>query len=83
MLHRKCTEDCEIEEANIKIQKGQRFLFPVLGYHYDPEYFPNPEKFDPDRFSDENKGNIKQHVYLPFGEGPRNCIGKFLIKCSL
>lgn len=38
--------------------------------------FPEPEKFDPERFNKENINNIKQYSYLPFGEGPRICIGK-------
>lgn len=43
--------------------------------HRDPERYPNPEKFDPERFNDENKKNIDQYAYLPFGVGPRACIG--------
>ncbi|XP_014476478.1 PREDICTED: cytochrome P450 9e2-like [Dinoponera quadriceps] len=48
---------------------------PVYSLHQDPKYFPNPSKFDPERFSDENKDNIVPYTYLPFGLGPRMCIG--------
>lgn len=41
----------------------------------DPKYFPDPEKFDPYRFSDENKDKIQSGSFLPFGIGPRMCIG--------
>lgn len=41
----------------------------------DPNYFPNPKKFDPERFSDENKTSIDPFTYLPFGAGQRICIG--------
>lgn len=50
-------------------------LIPAVGIHYDPKYFPNPNKFDPDRFSDENKSSIVPGSYIPFGVSPRNCIG--------
>lgn len=40
----------------------------------DPKYFPNPERFDPERFNDENKKNIVQGSYMPFSIGPRNCV---------
>jgi cytochrome P450 family 9 len=51
-------------------------MVPVWAIHRNPEYFPDPDKFDPDRFSEENKGKIKPFTYMPFGNGPRNCIGK-------
>lgn len=60
------------------IEKGSILLFPVISLHMDPEYFPNPKKFDPDRFSPENGGAkafIERGHFLPFGTGPRICVG--------
>ncbi|XP_072746940.1 cytochrome P450 9e2-like [Anoplolepis gracilipes] len=60
---------------SISIKPNDVLLIPVYGLHYDPKYFPNPNKFDPERFSKENKDNIVPYTYLPFGDGPRKCIG--------
>lgn len=60
----------------ITLNPGDTVLIPAYGLHMDPQYFPNPEKFDPERFSEENKTSIVPFTYLPFGSGPRNCIGK-------
>lgn len=54
-------------------------MISTYGLGRDPEYFPDPEKFDPDRFSVENKALRHQYVHLTFGEGPRNCIGNISI----
>ncbi len=76
-LDRKCLKNylLEYDNKSVVIEKDSTVFFPIIGYHFDPKYFPEPEKFDPERFSDENKGNINLDVYLPFGIGPRNCIG--------
>nr|CAD7447463.1 unnamed protein product [Timema bartmani] len=50
-------------------------LIPILGLHRDPELFPEPDRFDPERFSEENKSSIKPFTYMPFGIGQRSCIG--------
>lgn len=69
--------DCEYGDgAEFRFEKGVTFWIPIYGIHHDPNYFPEPEKFDPERFSDENKHNIVPGTYMPFGVGPRNCIGK-------
>ncbi|KAI4461650.1 cytochrome p450 [Holotrichia oblita] len=78
MINRVCTKDYEIEGTGVTIETGTRVFVSILGLHRDPEYFPNPGKFDPERFSDENKSNIRSFTYLPFGEGPRICIGMIL-----
>jgi cytochrome P450 family 6 len=56
-----------------------------MGLHHDPMYYPDPERFDPERFSDKEKKKRPQYSYLPFGEGPRICIGEFcrLLICEL
>lgn len=59
------------------MEKGVQVVIPVLGLHQDPEYFPDPEKFLPERFTEENKSQRPNYVYLPFGEGPRVCIGAY------
>lgn len=63
-----------------------RVIIPVSGIQNNSEFFPEPEKFDPLRFSKENATTIQNYTYLPFGEGGRYCIGKqfsiILLHCA-
>ncbi|KAF2899551.1 hypothetical protein ILUMI_06625, partial [Ignelater luminosus] len=61
-------------EKRITLEKDTNIWIPAYSIQRDPRYYSNPEKFDPERFCDENKQNIKPFTYLPFGLGPRNCI---------
>ena len=79
-IFRACTKDYQIPETNFTIPKGTPIYIPILGFHMDPRYFPEPEKFDPNRFSSENKRNITSGAFIPFGEGPRMCLGKNFIR---
>jgi cytochrome P450 family 6 len=54
-VNRKCVKDYKVPDEDLVIQKGTTVVIQILGIHYDAEYYPEPEKFDPDRFSDENK----------------------------
>ncbi|XP_070502406.1 probable cytochrome P450 9f2 [Chironomus tepperi] len=78
MTDRLCTKDFELKYDN-KVMRFEKnvnsILVPIWMLHRNPKYFPNPEKFDPERFNDENKHKIQDFTYLPFGAGPRNCIG--------
>nr|CAI5868967.1 unnamed protein product [Callosobruchus analis] len=72
---RKCTKTYKIPHTAVYIKEGQSVLIPCYGLHRDPEYFPDPDVFDPERFNAENKSKIWDYTYMPFGDGPRNCIG--------
>lgn len=74
-VERTACEDCVLGESGLRLRKGTVVTIPVYAMHHDPDNFPDPKKFDPERFSDENVGSIKPYSYLPFGAGPRNCIG--------
>lgn len=77
LTDRVCVKDYLYDDGTFKftIEKGRAFWIPIYSLHHDPNYFPNPDKFDPERFGDENKNNIQPGTYAPFGIGPRNCIG--------
>ncbi|KAH8372471.1 hypothetical protein KR093_011702, partial [Drosophila rubida] len=77
-----CSKDYTLRDDDdsiiFKFKKGDRIFVPIAGIQLDSQYFPNPHKFDPERFSDENKDKIVPYTYIPFGTGPRICIGEFL-----
>jgi cytochrome P450 family 6 len=79
-LDRMCSSDYTLPSASgngtVILPKGTGVYIPILALHHDPQYFPDPDKFDPERFTEENKQNRPNYTYLPFGEGPRMCIGK-------
>ncbi|KAK7789226.1 hypothetical protein R5R35_007051 [Gryllus longicercus] len=74
-LMRKCTKDYHETQTGKYIEEGTQIEIPVYALHHDPEYYPDPQRFDPERFSDEQRATRPNYVYLPFGEGPRICIG--------
>lgn len=60
---------------DIKMKKGDVCTVAVWVLHYDPEIYPDPYTFNPYRFTDEAKKTRDSCAYLPFGSGPRNCVG--------
>lgn len=63
------------DEPPLILEPGTVIMIPIAGLQRDPKNFENPDKFDPERFSPENRTKIDPYTYLPFGVGPRNCIG--------
>jgi cytochrome P450 family 6 len=72
---RKCNETYIIPGTNLAIDKGTIIWIPIYTLQNDPKYFPNLECFKPERFSNDETSQKNKFVYLPFGEGPRMCIG--------
>lgn len=64
--------------AGIHFKPGMCVDIPLAAIHRDPEYFPEPDKFNPERFLPANKESIRPFTYIPFGAGPRTCVGKRL-----
>lgn len=72
---RLCTKDYVIPGTNLRVDKGTSVEIATYSLHHDPEYYPEPSKFDPERFTPAQIKLRHPFTFLPFGEGPRNCIG--------
>ncbi|KAJ8718254.1 hypothetical protein PYW08_002491 [Mythimna loreyi] len=73
-LDRIANKDYKIDDK-LTIEAGTAVYVNGVSMHMDPQYFPEPEVFNPDRFLPENERDIIPYTFMPFGEGPRNCIG--------
>jgi len=72
-IDRECCKDISYKGFNIK--KGMTVQIPVVYLHQSEEYYSDPHTFNPDRWTPENKEKMVPYTYLPFGGGPRGCIG--------
>lgn len=77
VLMRESTIAYKVPEDDILIAKGEKLIIPIYNIHMDSKYYPEPQKFDPGRFTQEEKDKRPSCTYIPFGEGPRLCLGKY------
>lgn len=75
VINRFAKIDYQVPGTKHVIEKGTNILVPNYAIQRDADYFPNPEKFDPNRFESDEMHKRNPLAWLPFGEGPRNCIG--------
>lgn len=71
---RKCTKEYKVPGTDLVLKPGDMINFSIWSLHHDPEYWPDPEEFKPERFLPENRDQIKSFTHMPFGMGPRNCL---------
>ncbi|CAG2172266.1 unnamed protein product [Oppiella nova] len=74
-LEREAMEDVMLGNTGVKIEKGVIAEIPVYAIHHDPDHYPDPFTFSPDRFMPENRDRIQAYTYLPSGSGRLHCIG--------
>lgn len=74
-IMRKSTTEYTFENTRVTIPAKTTVQIPVYAIQRDPANYPDPDVFDPERFNEENVKTRHPSTYLPFGNGPRNCIG--------
>jgi len=72
-LERMVDQDCVVD--GISLKKGSFVSAMIYGMHHNADIYPDPEAYDPERFSSENKESRHQCAWAPFGLGNRNCVG--------
>jgi len=83
LMREQTADSYQIPGTDVVLKRGTSVLIPMQSIHLDGKYFPEPQKFDPGRFTEEVKSQRHPFAYLPFGEGPRFCIASRFAKLEL
>jgi cytochrome P450 len=73
MIARRATREVQI--GPYQVRRGAIVVINIVGIHHRPDLYPEPERFDPQRFSPEREKLLPKQAFLPFSAGPRICIG--------
>jgi cytochrome P450 len=65
----------DVELGDYKVKQGVGVIAAIYAMHHCSTYYPEPEKFAPERFTPDNEKLLPRYAYLPFGAGPRICLG--------
>lgn len=74
IIGRRLTEDTII--SGVTVPKGTNIMIPIWSVHHDPNIYPDPEHFDPERFTTDAIMERNPYSYIPFSAGVRNCVGQ-------
>jgi cytochrome P450 len=74
VISRRAVRDFPLGGGHVKA--GTELFYSPYATHRDPELFPDPLRFDPDRWLDRSPASLPKGAYTPFGAGPRHCIGE-------
>nr|QBC73130.1 cytochrome P450 mono-oxygenase [Osmia bicornis] len=75
LLIRNAISNYTFDGTKVSIPKGTKIWIPVFALHRNSDIYPNPDSFDPERFNEDAVAARNSMHYLPFGDGPRNCVG--------
>lgn len=75
LILRKSVSSYTFNNTKVSIPEKTFVWIPLYAIHHDPDIYPNPDAFIPERFNDDAVASRHPMHYMPFGDGPRNCIG--------
>ena len=73
----------EVEIGGVRIPEGAEVIVSPHALHFDPNSHPDPERFDPDRWSPERAGDVPKGAFIPFGAGTRQCAGNVFAQTEI
>lgn len=82
-LSREATEIYTFTGTKVTIPRGQQVFLPIYAIQRDPDIYPNPDNFDPERFTNDKIKTRHSMAHLPFGDGPRHCSGKICFSIKI